>query len=145
VSLGPAALTASLPRALGRAPAEELVLVGVTSLSAGAAGLYAVDLSGLRGEDDVEEAAQAVYEAVDAAARDGATLVAVVVYDEHALSIDSTAARFAATAVVAAEAAGLAVLDALAVFDGRWRSYECTNPSCCPPDGTPITPESPTP
>jgi hypothetical protein len=144
VSLGPAALTATLPSALGRAPAEELVLVGVSDLSAAAAGLYSVDLSGLMGEDDAEDAALAVYEAVDAAARDGARLAVVVVYDEYALSIDSTAARFAATAVVAAEAAGLTVLDALAVFDGRWRSYHCTNPSCCPPDGTPIT-ESPTP
>jgi hypothetical protein len=40
---------------------------------------------------------------------------------------------------VCAEAAGLGVLDAIAVTDGRWRSYECTNPECCPPEGTPIT------
>jgi hypothetical protein len=69
VSLGPAALVRSLPAALGRTPAEELVLVGVS---------------------------------------------------------------------------GLSLLDAITVANGRWRSYECDNPSCCPPEGNPIT-EGPTP
>ncbi|MCW3816570.1 DUF4192 domain-containing protein, partial [Micromonospora sp. DR5-3] len=36
--------------------------------------------------------------------------------------------------------AGLVVLDALRVTDGRWWSYLCTEPECCPPDGTPYDP-----
>jgi hypothetical protein len=76
VSLGPAALVRSVPDALGRTPADELVIVGVSNL--------------------------------------------------------------AATAVVSAEAAGLGVLDAIAVANGRWRSYECTDVACCPPEGHPI-------
>ena len=30
---------------------------------------------------------------------------------------------------------GLQVLDALRVTDGRWWSYLCTEPDCCPPEG----------
>ncbi|MER6587335.1 MULTISPECIES: DUF4192 domain-containing protein [Micromonospora] len=37
-------------------------------------------------------------------------------------------------------AAGLVVLDALRVTDGRWWSYLCAEPSCCPPEGTPYDP-----
>jgi hypothetical protein len=37
----------------------------------------------------------------------------------------------------AVEAAGIPVLDALRVADGRYWSYLCTVPSCCPPDGQP--------
>ncbi|MGW5672553.1 DUF4192 domain-containing protein, partial [Micromonospora sp. NPDC003776] len=40
----------------------------------------------------------------------------------------------------ALDRAGLLVLDALRVTDGRWWSYLCTEPDCCPPDGTPYDP-----
>ncbi|PZF84670.1 DUF4192 domain-containing protein [Micromonospora deserti] len=33
--------------------------------------------------------------------------------------------------------AGLALLDALRITDGRYWSYLCTEPECCPTDGTP--------
>jgi hypothetical protein len=138
VSLGPAALTASLPGVLGRQPCCELVIVGVSSMSPDAAVILSVDLADTLTESGTEEAAQTTVNAVALVQRDGATKVAVVVYAPD-LSADSTAARLAATAVVCAEAAGLGVLDAIAVTDGRWRSYECTNPECCPPEGTPIT------
>ncbi|WP_406039587.1 DUF4192 domain-containing protein [Micromonospora sp. NBC_00898] len=36
--------------------------------------------------------------------------------------------------------AGVVVLDALRVTDGRWWSYLCVEPDCCPPDGTPYDP-----
>jgi Domain of unknown function (DUF4192) len=35
---------------------------------------------------------------------------------------------------------GVSVADALAVRDGRWWSYLCTNPTCCPAEGTLIQP-----
>lgn len=141
---GPAALVRSIPAALGRTPADELVLVGITHLAPSVAVILSVDLSGITGEAAAEETAVAVTDAVIAAARDGATKVAVVVYSDDGSSADSTPARFGAVAVVAAEAAGLGILDAISVANGRWRSYECDDPSCCPPEGTPIT-ESPTP
>ena len=31
---------------------------------------------------------------------------------------------------------GIEVVEALLVHDGRWWSYVCANPSCCPPEGT---------
>jgi hypothetical protein len=37
----------------------------------------------------------------------------------------------------AVEATGIPVLDALRIADGRYWSYLCTVPSCCPPDGQP--------
>ena len=37
----------------------------------------------------------------------------------------------------AVEAVGVPVLDALRVADGRYWSYLCTEPSCCPPEGRP--------
>ena len=37
----------------------------------------------------------------------------------------------------AVEARGIAVLDALRVEDGRYWSYLCHDPACCPPDGQP--------
>ncbi|WP_435124382.1 DUF4192 domain-containing protein [Micromonospora tulbaghiae] len=43
------------------------------------------------------------------------------------------------------DAAGITVLDALRVTDGRYYSYRCPDPRCCPPDGVPFDPHhSPT-
>ncbi|MEV2276779.1 DUF4192 domain-containing protein [Nocardiopsis sp. NPDC049922] len=36
----------------------------------------------------------------------------------------------------AARERGIAVIDALRVTDGRYWSYTCVDPSCCPPEGT---------
>jgi hypothetical protein len=145
MSLGPAALVQSIPRALRRDPRDVVVMIGVTDLHSDLASLSVIDVSAVLGERDAEELADAVQRAVRAAVtRDRVTHLAVIAYADDAQNPDSTAARTAATAVVAAEAAGLRVLDAIAVTDGRWRSYDCTDPSCCPPDGTPI-PEGPTP
>jgi hypothetical protein len=143
VSLGPAALVRSLPGALRRDPADELLLVGVSELSAEAAAIYILGLDGTDTEEGADEVASSVHHMISGLVHDKATRVVVVVYTDT-LSADSTAARLGATAAVAAEAAGLGVLDAIAVANGRWRSYECDNPSCCPPEGNPIT-EGPTP
>lgn len=143
MTVGPAALLRSLPPVLGRQPADELVLAGVSDLSPDAAVVITTHLAVVETEDDAEETAGYITAAVNQLRRDGARKVAVVVYADDT-SADSPAARFAATAVVTAEAAGLGVLDAIAVTNGRWRSYECDDPSCCPPEGTPIT-EGPTP
>lgn len=143
MSLGPAALVRSIPRALGRSPANELVLIGVSDLFPSAAVTFLVGLEDTDTEAGAEEVASSLHLAVDAIKRDGARQVVVLVYADDA-SPDSTAGRLGATAVVSAEAAGLGVLDAVSVSRGRWRSYECDNPSCCPPEGHPIL-EGPTP
>ncbi|MFI7650299.1 DUF4192 domain-containing protein [Micromonospora sp. NPDC049460] len=35
---------------------------------------------------------------------------------------------------------GIALLDTLRVTDGRYHSYQCSDPGCCPPDGLPFDP-----
>jgi Domain of unknown function (DUF4192) len=40
----------------------------------------------------------------------------------------------------AVESAGVPVLDVLRVADGRYWSYLCAEPSCCPPEGRPYDP-----
>jgi hypothetical protein len=144
VTLGPAALVRSLPAALGRQPTNALVIVGVSSMHQDAATVGVLDLSGITTEEEAEDAAENVPEAITSAVRDGATKVAVLAYADDADEPLSVSSRMAATAAIYAELAGLGVLDTVAVFRGRWRSYECDNPSCCPPEGHPIT-EGPTP
>jgi hypothetical protein len=39
--------------------------------------------------------------------------------------------------------AGIRLADVLRVEGGRFWSYLCTEPSCCPPDGTPVNPAHP--
>lgn len=46
----------------------------------------------------------------------------------------------AATTAAALDAAGLPVLDAIRVHEGRYWSYTCDNPRCCPMEGTPYDP-----
>ncbi|OKI45722.1 hypothetical protein A6A27_37925 [Micromonospora sp. CB01531] len=42
-------------------------------------------------------------------------------------------------------AAGITILDTLRVTEGRYHSYQCQDPHCCPPDGVPFDPHhSPT-
>lgn len=38
----------------------------------------------------------------------------------------------------AADQLGLQLIDTTLVADGRWWSYGCTDPSCCPPQGHPL-------
>jgi uncharacterized protein (UPF0264 family) len=144
VSLGPGALVRSLPKALGRPLADELVMVGVSHRFPTAATTFLVGLEGTDTEEGAMEVADSLHLAVAALRHDGATKVVILAYADDT-STDSTAARLAATALVVAEAAGLGVLDTVAVTNGRWRSFECDNPSCCPPEGHPIPAQEPTP
>lgn len=143
MSLGPAALTRSLPVALGRDPADEVVLIGVTGRAPAAASLASIDVSASPVAPDGDDLADSAAAAVAHAVRSGAASVVVLAYADDARDPDSTAARTAATVLSLAESAGLRVLDVLAVASGRWWSYDCTIPSCCPPEGTPIK-EGPT-
>ena len=79
-------------------------------------------------------AAQARH-AVAALAANGCTQVAVVGFGPDQLVAPSiTVVR------EAAKTAGLTVWDLLRADGGRCWSYLCTDPACCPPDGTPCSP-----
>ena len=77
------------------------------------------------------------------AAKAGADHVVVVVYREgitgHPLPlreyVDQLRELFGHYSLVE--------VDAIAVSDGRWWSYRCEVPTCCPPEGTPIDPTGP--
>ena len=74
----------------------------------------------------------------------GASAVVAVVYTE-ALEGGRLARAGLVTALSdALAAAGVELPEALLVRDGRWWSYLCDRPGCCPADGTPL-PTEPTP
>jgi hypothetical protein len=135
---GPADILGVLPYRLGFHPNESIVLVC---------------LEGPRRRDrlvmrvDLPDAGDHPVVAADLAARVrhvGATAVVVVVYTEA-----SDGGRLARAGLVTAlsdalAAAGVELPEALLVRDGRWWSYLCDRPDCCPADGTPL-PAEPTP
>lgn len=136
---GPARLVATLPAVLGRDPEEEVLLIGTTpEMAASAAALAVIPLDGAS-DGRLRVACVA---AVQYLRSTGASHVAVVAWAQGADDYRGQAARTAGTLTLLAEAADLAVLDALWVTPDRWRSYRCVNPSCCPPEGNPHpTPE----
>lgn len=125
-----AQLVSSLPRTLGRTPEEEVLLVGLSDAAGAAAVLLGTGL-----DDDPAGTADDLLEAI---LRDGARAAAVITYAADAADPRSRAGQ-AAAAVVLRAPADFRILDALWVSGERWGSYLCPDPSCCPPDGTPIT------
>jgi hypothetical protein len=80
-------------------------------------------------------AAARARDAVAAFAAEGCTHVAAVGFGPDRLVAPSvTALR------EAAREGGLEILELLRAEDGRYWSYRCTGPECCPPDGTPYSP-----
>ncbi|MFR9774547.1 DUF4192 domain-containing protein [Micromonospora sp. MS34] len=124
----PADLIAAVPYLLGFHPADSVVVVAMR----GRRVVFAArgDLPGPGA--DPQPAARHLAEVV---ARQGTESATVIGYGP------ATRVTSAVDAVgEALDGAGLLVLDALRVSDGRWWSYLCTEPECCPPDGTPYDP-----
>ncbi|GAA3747043.1 DUF4192 domain-containing protein [Micromonospora maritima] len=124
----PGDLVAAVPYLLGFHPADSVVVVAVR----GRRVVFAA-----RG--DLPEAgadpAPAARHLAEVVARQDADAATVVGY--------GPAARVTGTVDAVGDAldsAGLIVLDALRVTDGRWWSYLCAEPACCPADGTPYDP-----
>jgi hypothetical protein len=121
----PADLIAAVPYLLGFHPADSLVVVALR----GRRIVFAAraDLPG-PGDDPLDPTAHLA----GVIARQGAESATVLGYgDAPRVTPAVDAVREALTA------AGLAVLDALRVTDGRYWSYLCAEPACCPPEGTP--------
>ncbi|WFF07744.1 DUF4192 domain-containing protein [Micromonospora sp. WMMD1076] len=124
----PADMVAAVPYLLGFHPADSVVVVAVRGRHVVFAARGDLPAPGA----DPGPAARHLMQVV---ARQDADAATVVGY--------GPAARV--TGVVdaigdALTAAGLEVLDALRVTEGRWFSYLCVEPSCCPPEGTPYDP-----
>ncbi|WP_270889988.1 DUF4192 domain-containing protein [Pedococcus sp. 5OH_020] len=126
----PGDLIAVVPYILGFHPSDSVVVLCVHDAHLGL--LQRLDLPAVGHEDHVADAL------LPAILRERPDAVLVIGYE------DSPGQSVAVLAAVdrALRAAGIPVKDRLVVHDGRWRSLDCDNPSCCPPGGTPV-PEPP--
>jgi hypothetical protein len=77
---------------------------------------------------------EAAEEVATRLAHDGADAAVFVVFTSGA--DDRAGLVTALTAAV--ELRGMTVMEALLVREGRWTSYTCRHPSCCPVEGTPV-------
>ncbi|QAY71301.1 DUF4192 domain-containing protein [Xylanimonas protaetiae] len=122
-------LLSVVPYALGYRPAECLLVVCVRH--GGGLGLVArTDLADLRRPAARDEVAGLV---AARAAEDGTTAAWVVVYTAD-VGPGSTA-RAAVDAFAAALDAVVPECESWVVGPARYRSLDCTDPDCCPPDG----------
>ncbi|SCL65856.1 DUF4192 domain-containing protein [Micromonospora chersina] len=124
----PGDLVAAVPYLLGFHPADSVVVVAVRGRRVVFAARGDLPEPGV----DPRPAARHLAEVV---ARQGTDAATVIGY--------GPAARVTAAVDAVGEAldrTGLIVLDALRVTDGRWWSYLCAEPECCPPEGTPYDP-----
>ncbi|MGC4806502.1 DUF4192 domain-containing protein [Micromonospora sp. DT233] len=121
----PADLIAAVPYLLGFHPTDSVVVVAMRGRRIVFAARADLPVAG------TDPLAPATHLA-GVIAQQGAESVTVLGYGEASRvtpAIDAVRASLAT--------AGLSVLDALRVTDGRYWSYLCDEPACCPPEGTP--------
>ncbi|MGK5737761.1 DUF4192 domain-containing protein [Micromonospora sp. URMC 103] len=124
----PADLLAAVPYLLGFHPADSVVVVALR----GRRIVFAARADLPAPPEDPAHPARHLAGVVHRQRVDAATVVGY-----------GPAARVTPTVDAVREAlgeAGLELLDALRVTDGRWWSYLCTEARCCPPDGRPYDP-----
>jgi hypothetical protein len=126
----PAGLLAVVPHLLGFTPENSLVVLGVAPLSGRVRFALRYDLPD---PPDAAESAGIAAHAASILARYQLATAVVAGYGPGPLvtpaadSIRGTASR-----------AGVELLDVLRVQDGRFWSYLCSEPACCPADGVPF-------
>jgi hypothetical protein len=124
----PAEVTALVPHLVGFVPEESLVLVCLTGPRRRVGLTMRVDLA------ECEDVLDAAASLAARAAHAEAAAALVVVYTEGAEPLDP----LVDAVDDALTEAGVALQDALLVRGGRWTSYLCGDPRCCPPKGTPL-------
>lgn len=123
----PADLLAAVPYLLGFHPTDSLVVVGLRQKRM----VFAA-----RGDlPDQNNSAAVVQYVASVVAHQGSSAAAIVGYGPAALVDPLMPATRAALAD-----RGLEIVEALRTEDGRFWSYLCDNPQCCPPEGTPYDP-----
>ena len=134
-----------LPTARVTSPGEVVALVPTLCGFTPSESLVVVSLRGRRGRIGLTMRCDLPRPADDAAladevsgrmAHDGASGVLLVVHTEEAAQRARSGLVDAVTA--ACRRHGLEVREALLVSRGRWTSYLCDGPACCPPEGTPV-------
>ncbi len=133
----PAQLIEAVPYLLGAEPTDSMVLLGVRPDKAGCVEpALRVDLP--RPEHFVE----AAHRLVALLAGHGAAAVSLVLHVDTPPPDGSPGfSHFQPLYDAVAEACrirGVRLFESLCVEGGRWRSYSCRNPACCPPEGVPL-------
>jgi hypothetical protein len=127
----PGEMAALVPLLCGFVPSESLVVVCLHGERSRVGLAMRVDLPAVEHEPEL------VDQMVARVLLDGATAAFVVLYTE-----DSSAALARSALIDDLEERlddeDVALVDALLVRAGRWWSYLCDHPSCCPDDGTPV-------
>lgn len=124
----PADLVVATPYLLGFHPAESLVVLGFHDRRFVVAAR--MDLS-----DSGEPPTLLAHDALRIADRAQLDAIAILGYGPTS-QVDPLLHAMR----VSADERGLFVKDALRVDGGRWWSYLCEDPRCCPPEGTPVDP-----
>lgn len=125
----PADMVGLVPHLVGFVPRESLVALSLKGRRARVGLTIRVDLPAPEHEDEL------VDQVADRLAADGAGRVLAVLYTGAlggGLPLRSLVERLQR----ACEQRGAGVDDVLLVRDGRWYSYLCRSPRCCPADGT---------
>lgn len=127
----PAQIVAAIPYLVGFHPAESVVAVGLRADSATVCVTMRVDLPMRRASRPLADMIAAHL----AHAGAGATCLAVFTEQTHGHAPRAGLIRALEAALEPHE---ISVVDAIWVRSGRWRSYRCRRPDCCPPGGTAV-------
>jgi hypothetical protein len=126
----PLTLLAVVPGLLGFEPADSIVVIGTGQPGAEVQLTLRYDLP----ERTARRGAAAVA--------DGVTSILTVQHITTAAAVgygpDSAVAPVADALRTRAREAGIALTEVLRAEGGRYWSYVCSNPRCCPPEGTPF-------
>jgi hypothetical protein len=126
----PTSLIAVVPALLGFEPGRSIVVIGTEPGSGQVLVTLRYDVPDPR---HPRVTAALVANAVSLLAAQGVAAAVAVGYAE-----DEAVAPVAAALRERATEAGLAVTEVLRVENQRYWSYICTDPACCPPEGTPF-------
>jgi hypothetical protein len=126
----PASLLAVIPGLLGFVPADSVVVVGTESPGTQVRLTLRYDIPD---PEQPRAAAALAGHAVSVLKAQGVTTAVAAGYGG-----DEAVTPVAAALRERAAAAGIALTEVLRVADGRYWSYVCPDPECCPPEGTPF-------
>jgi hypothetical protein len=146
----PEDLVAAVPYLVGFPPEQSLVVVALRrSGRRQRLGMVArfdlppVGPRRIRGEEGSAGAIRAlVRQVVDVLRRDSPEQVVLLIYDDAPCTMVPVWQRLVTRLEAAFRAVDVPVMDAMHVAGRRFRSYRCTDPGCCPPEGRPLDPES---